>query len=55
MRTQKLLKKPLRDHLKGLMSRVDLLPSECMQQPIIDSVMFLVIELSRIDQTGARL
>lgn len=44
-----LLKKPLHDHLKGLLNRLDLLPDERMQQPLIDDAMQLITELSRID------
>ena len=45
-----LLKKPLHDHLKGLLNRLDLLPDERIKQPIIDCVMVILIEVSRIDQ-----
>ena len=45
-----LLKKPLRDHLNGLLNRVDLLTDDLTKQQIVDCVMFVLIEVSRIDQ-----
>lgn len=47
-----LLVKPLRDHLTGLLNKVNVFSDERMTQSIVDSALFLLIELQRIDQSG---
>jgi len=49
-RNTHLLKKPLKDHLNGLLNRVDLLPDDRIKQPLHDCILFLLIEVARIDQ-----
>jgi hypothetical protein len=51
----KLLKKPLKDHLTGLLNQVDRLPDNKIKQAIIDSVMVILIEVSRHDLAGGHL
>lgn len=47
-----LMKKPCKDHLNGLLNRVDLLPDDRIKQALHDCILFVIIEVSRIDQTG---
>jgi len=54
-RNMHLLKKPLRDHLNGLLNRVDLLPDDKIKQALHDGILFLLIETSRLDQAARRL
>lgn len=43
------------DHLTGLLKKVDRLDDVKINQAIIDCAMLLLIELSRLDQSGVRL
>jgi hypothetical protein len=54
-RNMHLMKKPLRDHLTGLLNRLDLLEDGKIRQAIIDSTMFVLIEVARLDQVARRL
>jgi hypothetical protein len=47
-----LLTKPLRNHLTGLLGKIGNLEDAKVNQALIDCTMFLLIELSRIDQSG---
>lgn len=49
MRTH-LLKKPLRDNLIGLLNRLDLLDDGKVNQALHDCILFILAEVSRIDQ-----
>jgi len=44
-----LLRKPLADHLTGLISKLDQREDADLHQPLIDCAMFLLIELARLD------
>lgn len=50
-----LLKKPLKDHLSGLLNRVDLLPDDRIKQALHDCILFILVESSRLDQVARRL
>jgi hypothetical protein len=45
-----LLCKPLKDHLNGLLNKVDVYSDRKVIQNITDCALFLLIELQRIDQ-----
>lgn len=47
-----LLVKPLRDHLNGLLNKVDVYSDQRTIHAVIDCALFLLIELQRIDQSG---
>lgn len=51
-KTKILLCKPLRDHLNGLLNKIDVQSDQRNIQAVIDCTLFLLIELQRIDQTG---
>lgn len=47
-----LLCKPLRDHLTGLLNKLDAGSDQKIVQSIIDCSLFLLIELERLDDMG---
>jgi len=47
--TTPLLCKPLKDHLTGLLTRVELLDDCRVNQEIINCILFVLIEVARID------
>lgn len=50
--SERLLTKPLKDHLSGLLLKIDRLEDGKINQAIIDCAKFLLIEMHRIDQSG---
>jgi len=50
-----LFTKPLRDNLTGLLRKLDRMEETRINQALIDCTLFLMIELSRVEQIGGRL
>lgn len=55
MTDDRLMKKPLKDHLTGLLNRVDRLPDDRIRQTLKDCILFVLAETPRIDRAGRHL